>query len=838
MTLIRCMKCMREFDGAYEVCLYCGYKRGLEPVNPLYLPEGTVLDGKYLIGTAVGHGGFGITYVAFDLSLDRKVAIKEYFPYGLSTRTSESPTVLPMTTQDAEDNYRYGREKFIEEARTLARFNQLDSIVYITGYFSQNNTAYIVMEYLDGVDLLQYIKSRGGKISWEETLHILAPVFDALMAIHAAGMIHRDISPDNIFITIGGKTKLLDFGTARFAMGEKSKSLSVILKPGYAPTEQYSSRGKQGPWTDVYALAATIYRAVTGEIPVDAVDRQMGEKLEMPDSLGAVMPPNVKDALMRALSLEPGKRPQTIAEFRHELYQPQQDPAYSPLQNAAEANAYDSQPQPIYQEYAPPKQKKNTGLIWAIIAGVLACIAITVVIIIFVGQQLSYVSPSALFAETPESSESAKYMVYTDIGAFTCQHEFVTSYMHDESSGEIAQDGEIFLSMTLTPADGIDVEAASNYFNSGTKAVVDGQEYDLYDETLSASPSYEGGEDILIVLIFRVTDHGYGDLGYEPYVELIPPSEMNTAVYYDPEMVVDIPDEGLREGILQTLDQMGEPVDGDITVADMQKIEVLFLVSPSCLQAWGDMEGIYISADISSLSGLEYATNMSSLTLPYNSISQLNALSELKQLTNLDLQYNNISDINGLSDLTGLTSLNLHNNDISDLSALSELTGLTNLILWSNNISDIWPLERLASLTYLDLDSNSISDLRPLEGLTNLNTLYLSYNSISDIGALEGLTNLNGLFMEGNSVSEISALGGLTNLVCLGLGNNSISEISALERLTNLNELYISGNCISDIGVLDGLTNLTYLSLDVSVYDNNLQTVEKLEARGCDIYPY
>jgi serine/threonine protein kinase len=319
MTHIRCMSCMKAYDGRYEICPFCGHQRSQEPANPLYLPEGTILDGKYLVGSVIGHGGFGITYAALDQSLELKVAVKEYFPYGLSTRTTESRTVYPVASRDAEDNYRYGREKFVEEARALARFNSLDSIVSVHTCFSENNTAYIVMEYLEGEDLMAHIKRRGGKLGWEETLTLLSPVTKALTALHREGLIHRDISPDNIFVTSDGKTKLLDFGTARFAMGEKSRSLSVILKPGYAPPEQYSSRGKQGPWTDVYALAATMYRCATGQAPPDAMERQMGVALERPSRLGADIPPAAEETLMRALEPEPEKRMQTIGELTDQM---------------------------------------------------------------------------------------------------------------------------------------------------------------------------------------------------------------------------------------------------------------------------------------------------------------------------------------------------------------------------------------------------------------------------------------------------------------------------------------------------------------------------------------
>ena len=231
---------------------------------PMALPEGSVLSGQYVIERVLGQGGFGITYCARDHKTGDYVAIKEFFPGSMASRANT--TVVPFSDERGED-YKYGKECFIEEAKTLAQFIGNDGIVRIYNYFEENGTAYFVMDYIEGTTFDEYIKQNGGKLSFDEAYKTLSPVLDALGIVHSRGIIHRDVTPDNIFITNDGKVKLLDFGAARYSLGDRSQSLDVVLKHGFAPKEQYVRRGKQGPYTDVYSLGATFYFALTGKRP-------------------------------------------------------------------------------------------------------------------------------------------------------------------------------------------------------------------------------------------------------------------------------------------------------------------------------------------------------------------------------------------------------------------------------------------------------------------------------------------------------------------------------------------------------------------------------------------
>jgi serine/threonine protein kinase len=311
------MGCMQDRGNA-EKCPHCGWREGSPPDSPLQLAPRTVLNGCYLIGRALGQGGFGITYLAWDLNLDRKLALKEYFPRDLCTRARDECTVQALT-QNIRDSYESGRKQFLDEGRALARFQDHPGIVSVLAFFQENGTAYIVMGYMEGQTFKQYLEERGGKIGFEAALTMLTPLMDTLKEVHAVGMLHRDISPDNIYVTRSGQMKLLDFGNARFAIGEQSRSLDVILKPGYAPYEQYRSRGKQGPWTDVYALGATMYRAMTGQTPSPAPDRMAHEDLIPPSRLGVTIPPRAESALLAALALRQEDRPQSVADLKSAL---------------------------------------------------------------------------------------------------------------------------------------------------------------------------------------------------------------------------------------------------------------------------------------------------------------------------------------------------------------------------------------------------------------------------------------------------------------------------------------------------------------------------------------
>ncbi len=297
-----CYFCMHEKNDL-QTCPHCQMTG--EPVpEPHQLKPGTVLRGRYVIGRVIGEGGFGITYIGRDTVLDLTVAIKEYYPYGYTHRFNGAGNTVSVLSQ-SEVFYK-GKDRFLQEAKNLAIFRSEPGIVEVTDFIEENNTAYIIMEYLEGMNLRAYLK-QNGLMTAERAFSTLFPIMGSLEKIHKSGIIHRDISPENIMVMSDGSLKLMDFGAARDYVGDE-KSLSVILKHGYAPEEQYRRRGEQGPWTDVYALCATIYRCVTGKAPVDSVDRLYADTLKRPSELGVSISPALEQVLLYGLAVRKDDR--------------------------------------------------------------------------------------------------------------------------------------------------------------------------------------------------------------------------------------------------------------------------------------------------------------------------------------------------------------------------------------------------------------------------------------------------------------------------------------------------------------------------------------------------
>lgn len=314
-----CMGCMEpKIEG--KCSGNCGFDGQTYERQLHQLPLETILNGKYLIGRVIGEGGFGITYIGWDLALQMKVAVKEYYPGNLVTRRCDVNNTVSIKGGTRE-LYEAGMGKFLDEARRLAKLWDLPGIVSVRDFFQENQTAYIVMEYMEGMSLKQLLAKRGGRLTANEVLGMMRPVMDSLEEIHKQGLIHRDISPDNLMFDKKGHLKLIDFGASREFSNKDRKSMSVIFKPGYAPVEQYSSKGEQGAWTDVYALCATIYRAITGAVPEESLDRLSGIRQPWPSEKGETgLTKEQEAALMKGMELQPKDRFQSIAELKSALY--------------------------------------------------------------------------------------------------------------------------------------------------------------------------------------------------------------------------------------------------------------------------------------------------------------------------------------------------------------------------------------------------------------------------------------------------------------------------------------------------------------------------------------
>lgn len=283
-----------------------------------YLQPGTILADRYKVGNVLGEGGFGITYVGDDLKKGKLVAIKEFYPQGYCTRDTVVTDLVTLYSSVPLEMINKWMNGFMREAKVLAECNGMPGVVGVRAYFKANNTAYIVMEYLEGKTLKTILKEEG-RIPYDRILDAFFPLMNTLQELHNRKLIHRDISPDNIMVTPYDGMKLLDFGAARVYEADDEKSLSVLLKRGFAPIEQYKSRGNQGPWTDVYALCATMYRCITGIAPPEAIERLSEDNIE-PLSKFVKIDRRVENAILAGLAVDERSRIQSVADLMAELY--------------------------------------------------------------------------------------------------------------------------------------------------------------------------------------------------------------------------------------------------------------------------------------------------------------------------------------------------------------------------------------------------------------------------------------------------------------------------------------------------------------------------------------
>lgn len=416
-----CYNCMRE-KGAAAVCPHCGAQEKAVQ-EPHHIRPGTVIGNRYTLGNVIGEGGFGITYIALENTLGITVAIKEYYPFGYCNRNTTASNSVSVVSADKQQIFEKGRSRFLNEAKTLAKFQVDPGVVNVIDFLQENNTAYIVMEYLDGITLREYLK-QNGNLTPEQAVTMLLPAMRALVKIHNDGIIHRDISPDNIMMLRDGSLKLMDFGAARDYDGD-NRSMSIMLKQGYAPAEQYRRNGKQGPWTDVYGMCATIYRCITGVAPVDSIDRIYQDTLRRPSDYGIAISPSVENTIMFGLAVHKEDRCQDMETLINLFEKAFNGGSVPPPKNsfrdnqttidpnqtvAADMNrtrfsqerqqapqGYPNPPQgyhPPVQQYQQPPQQQQKRSYMPLIAGLLVFIAVLSVVIAVIALSTSQPEPS------------------------------------------------------------------------------------------------------------------------------------------------------------------------------------------------------------------------------------------------------------------------------------------------------------------------------------------------------------------------------------------------------------------------------------------------------------
>lgn len=311
-----CMNCF-SVKGEFEVCPFCGYVEGTPPKQPHYLSPGVILKGRFIVGTVIGVGGFGITYKAFDSVLGVAVAAKEFYPAGLVNRAPGECRV-GLLSGEKEGQFADRLKRFLMEAQSVARFGKAKDIVNVFDYFEENGTAYMIMENIEGVLLKDYLDKQGA-VEPETAMSIIMPIIEAVKKIHSKGIIHRDISPDNIFITDENEIKVFDFGAAQLNDSKEGMAAEPVIKVGYSPLEQYRDNSRQGFYTDVYAVGAILYQMLTGEKPIESTEREFKDELKSPKELGVQVSPNMDRAVMESLSVRQELRFQGMQQFQDAL---------------------------------------------------------------------------------------------------------------------------------------------------------------------------------------------------------------------------------------------------------------------------------------------------------------------------------------------------------------------------------------------------------------------------------------------------------------------------------------------------------------------------------------
>lgn len=775
-----CSKCMNPIDGTQAECPFCGYRLDTE-IPAHHLTPGTLLNNRFMVGAALGEGGFGITYIGMDTKLDMKVAIKEYYPNGYVNRSNTvSPAVNSSTSEERKDFFDSGRERFMREAKILAKFAGSTGIVDVRDFFEENNTAYIVMEYLDGKTLKDYLKTNG-KLTDEQTISLLMPVMESLKKIHTQGLIHRDISPDNIML-VDGRVKLLDFGAARNVSATANNSLSVMLKPGYAPEEQYRSKGEQGPWTDVYALCATMYKCITGVTPDDAAQRLYNDELKAPSALGIAIDPAIEKALLKGLNVKQKDRYQSIDELLDGFKgnSTVEDDDSRTVYYAEPSFSEDDKP----TEFISPELEEKTALENRDVT-------------VFKAKK----APEKRAKKEAPAPNVPTKAASDDVSKKTKKHKKKTA-------------GAFLLPAALVI---VAVVAAFTVFKLLSTTTVAGETVDrneewlfIYKETITeadmkAIKSLRKLEMLTFTnCVFDKSTSSYlGDIS----APLDCLSFEGCTGFDDYSVISEL-------AYLRTLEISGcNLTDEQLNSISFDQLEYLENVTLSD------------NAELSDLTPLSRVKLLCRLTVDNTAVRDFSAVKDCAKLEVVSAQNCGITDISTLTN-SAIKILTLNDNEISDISNMAYFERLSRLYLNNNMIEDISPLvDATPYLTILEIDGNQITSLESVSAFERLRELSVNRNRLTDLDGLEDCLQLEELEAAENQITNIDGITNCTVLEKFNINKNSVSDISLLGKsAATLKAVYFNNNNVSDISCLENAENLKYLSFDY----NGVTTLDPL----------
>ena len=823
----RCLRCFQNYEENKTECPWCGFRKSLQLKEPQYLSAGIVLQNRYEIGAVVGAGGFGITYAAWDRVLEQRVAIKEYMPGEFSTRTP-GETRVSVYGGEKEEQYKNGRDKFYEESQRLAKFQDVPGIVQIYNSFEENETAYLVMEFLEGETLGERLK-RDKRIPEQEAVGIILPVLQALTEVHRVGILHRDIAPNNIFLTKDGGVKLLDFGASRSVTGTHSKSLTVLYKEGYTPEEQYRSRGDQGTWTDVYEVAATLYKMLTGTVPPGALERRRKDTLKLPSKMGIKVTKQTEQALLNALNVDVRYRTKTADAFMQELMGTEKTKAH----------------------FVRTEEKKQGSIpLWIKgLVGTLLCGMGVYLVLLFTG----VISGSGIgFSHfgIPEGSTRVPNLVNTEIEEaqkkadesnlkfLITDKQFSTTIPENRILSQELAAGSLTekeSSIRVVVSAGLNSMTAEEIQKEGIELV---QIPDLQYQDMKEAVGMlqDAGLDVKLEYVTTgIVEGGKVTAQSVAAGEQLVKGESITLSVED--FVVDWTGADAIAGAIRKELEKGS---GEIYASELQKIQSLTINMPaedsrtdltvltncielSSLRIWGSVSTyvknglIYGDEHKIEISGINNLKGMRKLSALYiNQVDfNISELSELTQLKWLDISYNEISDISALANLKNLEKLYIDETEVSDISGLCGLTKLTDLNIAGTNVQELsgdFPLENIKNL---GVDEELFDRIKDKEKLCNITELELK-----DLTGTEKTREL---------------LQAMDNLRCLSINNGAWGEEYSFEFLRNMDQIRklslgqsvgSEGYTRGETGVFASMKNLKGIEWNGVGGDD--QTVEKI----------
>ena len=827
-----CMRCMAMKTDEQEACPVCGFREREFVPEKHHLPPRTILKGQYLVGCTLGEGGFGITYIGWDLFLHIPVAIKEYFPSGVVIRDQGQHTVSVFAGKD-EQSFLKGRDSFFREAQKVARFDNNPGVVSVKNCFIENGTAYIIMEYISGINLGVYASKRGGKLGLEETLRLLETPIRTLNVLHGASTYHRDISPENLMLSKTGTVKLIDFGSAMESDSEK-KTRVLMVRSGYSPVEMYSSTGKDGPYSDVYSMAATIYKLITGVTPPAATERLNADSLVRPTMLGVKeISQEQEAALMKGMAVQLNDRYQTMAEFFHDLY----------------GYGINDDPNPKPQQ----KPKHRTLLVLA----ALVCVALLVGAGILLGRQ-GGLTPAPTEQPTAEPTEAITAEPTAEpTEEPTAEPTEVPTAEPTEQPTAVPTEAPT-AEPTETPTAVADAARDMPVLGAELRAFLRQKGYDVPDDQPIPADALE---KVGAVRMF----------GSQLYFQLLNENgtldrndELDRTYRKDGE---ELNEESRNQPTENTLDlaELSGCVNlqylnlRDVWVSNVQALENLPYVGTLILDNCGvtdDMLPI-----LGSLTSLEF------LTLDNNALTTLEGLQTLTNLARFSAVFNQISSLAPIYDLS-IGFLSVVGNPIASLNELSGGKLVSTIFSFECSptagdysvLAEMTNLERFiccASLSEerLPQDFSGLANAKKLEHLYIANCQVKNLDFASDKPNLEefelwdcgitsdmlsGIHDLPALEMLNLSYNRITyvdnlALETMPNLKTLYLNNNRITadQLSGLRELPSIDFLDLSWNLITDIDglALDKMPTLRALRLN----DNSIQDSEALKNIKVDV---